>query len=55
MTEGFVLRAVRAGRRFGVADLLIAAVAAENRLAIWSRDRDFTELAALGFVLVHEV
>ena len=53
--EGWIDKAVRAGRRFAVADLLIAAVAAENDLAIWSLDGDFAEMAALGFVHVHEI
>ncbi len=51
--ERFVEKAVPAGRRFAVADLLIAAVAAEHDLAIWSLDGDFAEMAALGFVVIH--
>ncbi len=52
--EGWIESAVRAGRRFGPADLLIAAVAADNGLPVWSLDGDFAEMAKLGFIRVHE-
>jgi predicted nucleic acid-binding protein len=51
---GWVERAVSARRRFGAADPLIAAVAAENDLSVWSLDGSFAEMAKLGFVRAHE-
>ena len=49
------IRAARLrGERFGIVDLLIAALAAEKGVAIWSFDSDFRRLSRLGLVSVHE-
>lgn len=47
-------RAADEGQRFGIADLLIAAMAAENNASIWSRDKDFDRMAKIGFIELHK-
>jgi predicted nucleic acid-binding protein len=51
--EQCVDRSADAGQRFGFADLLIAALAAENQAEVWSLDSDFARMARLGMVRLH--
>jgi predicted nucleic acid-binding protein len=53
LIETWVERAAQAGERFGFADLLVGALAAENRCSLWSTDSDFKRLARLGVVVIY--
>lgn len=48
--ERWCERAADVGQRFAITDLMIAALADELTALVWSLDRDFERMAALGFV-----
>jgi predicted nucleic acid-binding protein len=51
--DDWLERARKAGERFGFADLLIAAIAADNEATIWSLDSDFVRMATIGLIEIH--
>ena len=51
--EAWALRGARAGAGFGLADLLIGALCSEHGATLWTRDADFTRMAALGLLELH--
>ena len=54
LIDSWVERAGSAGERFGLGDLLIAALAAETGAPVWSRDADFARMEALGLLECYE-
>jgi len=54
LIDGWVETATDAGRRFGVGDLLVAALASEIDGLVWSLDRDFERMARLNLVAVYD-
>lgn len=51
--ERWTDEAALAGQRFGVADLLVGAIATEAGAEVWSLDRDFGRMAELKLVTLH--
>jgi predicted nucleic acid-binding protein len=50
LLDGWVEQAVASGQRFGLGDLLIAALTVENGSLVWSLDADFTRMETLDMV-----
>jgi predicted nucleic acid-binding protein len=48
--DGWADRARDRGERFGVGDLLIAALARESGALVWSLDADFDRMERIGFI-----
>lgn len=48
--ESWTALSVKKGRRFGMGDLLVAAISVENSAKVWSLDQDFSQMAKLKFV-----
>lgn len=49
----WIEQATEAGERFTISDLLIASLTAEIGGLLWSLDKDFDRMAALGFVSLY--
>lgn len=51
--ESWIPQAADHGHRFGLSDLIIAAMTAELGGLVWSRDADFDRMEALGLVRLY--
>ncbi|HVT17612.1 MAG TPA: PIN domain-containing protein [Thermoanaerobaculia bacterium] len=54
LVDSWLAPAASAGKRFGLTDLLIGALAAEHEGVLWSLDSDFRRMASIGFVTLFE-
>jgi len=54
LVDTWMETAGRAGERFGVGDLLIAAMARETGSLVWSLDSDFLRMERLGLIGLYE-
>ena len=54
LIERWLDQATDKGHRFGVGDLLVAALASERGALIWSLDRDFERMAKLKLVQLYD-
>ncbi len=52
--DAWIDLSVAAGERFGVADLLIAAIAVDQGAALWSLDEDFQRMVRLKFLQLYQ-
>jgi predicted nucleic acid-binding protein len=53
--EKWIETGVRVGQRFGIGDLVIAAVAARQDEPIWSLDSDFIRMAKFGWIRLYHL
>jgi len=54
LIETWLAAAALAGQRFGMGDLLIAAIATEHQTPIWTLDTDFERMAQMDWVELHQ-
>lgn len=54
LIDSWIDKATAAGDRFGFADLLIGALAAEQGAVVWSLDSDFPRMAKIGLLKLYQ-